>query len=66
MSIPRFLVGLGAGWLCGWIFAHKTVAQECEERGWFFVGRKTFRCVEITTTRPSKLDTVEREDRAPE
>ncbi len=62
MSITLFLCVLGAGWFCGWISAHRTVAQECEERGWFFVGRKTYRCVEITVRTPKADNTLKSDD----
>lgn len=34
-------------WL-GWEWAHSTVATECERQGSFYVGKKTFKCSEIT------------------
>lgn len=30
----------------GWIFAHTTVATECERLGAFYVGQKVFECKE--------------------
>lgn len=32
----------------GWVTAHSTVATECERQGSFYVGKKTFKCSEIT------------------
>lgn len=28
----------------GWVFAHQTVAKECERLGAFYVGDKTYEC----------------------
>lgn len=30
----------------GWIVAHATIAKECERLGGFYVGKKTYKCVE--------------------
>lgn len=37
------VVGVSIGW--GW--AHRTVAQECERLGSFYVGSKVFHCYKI-------------------
>lgn len=33
-----------AAWFGGWIYAHKTIADECERLGAFYVGGKVFEC----------------------
>tara|TARA_B100001105_G_C22395766_1_gene446644 strand:+ start:767 stop:949 length:183 start_codon:yes stop_codon:yes gene_type:complete len=38
--IATFAIGVFVGWL----WAHSTIASECEHLGSFFVGRKTFHC----------------------
>lgn len=40
---------LSIGWLIGWCQAHYTVAAECRRLGAFYVGKSTFKCVEINT-----------------
>ena len=45
-----FVLIILVGWIAytaGWITAHKTVADECEKLGSFYVGKKVFRCVLI-------------------
>ena len=39
----------------GWVEAHKTVAQECERLGKFFVGKKVYSCYKITVTEEFEL-----------
>ncbi len=36
------------GYKSGWINAHLMVAKECERLGSFFVGKKVYKCVEVT------------------
>lgn len=33
--------------LIGWCYAHVTVATECQRLGSFYVGKNTFKCVEV-------------------
>jgi hypothetical protein len=44
-AILIFLVGM----LFGWIFAHSTVATECEKLNSFYVGNKVYFC-EVSKT----------------
>lgn len=37
-------VCLIAGLLFGWMFAHSTVATECEKLGGFYVGNTVYKC----------------------
>lgn len=41
------LLFLAIGWLGGWIYAHKTVADECRKLGKFYVGKTVFECKAI-------------------
>lgn len=36
-----------SSYLAGWIWAHLTVASECEKLGKFYVGSKVFHCTKI-------------------
>lgn len=47
MNMAGFLLGLIVGCTIAWIAAHACVASECEKLGGFYVGKKTFKCVEI-------------------
>lgn len=42
------LLMLVFGTWIGWEWAHSTIATECERQGSFYVGKKTFKCSEIT------------------
>ncbi|WP_428242979.1 hypothetical protein [Gynuella sp.] len=35
------------GIFIGWVWAHNTVADECEKLGAFYVGNKTYHCSQI-------------------
>lgn len=52
------IVAIVAYWL-GYAAAHTEVARECERLGSFYVGKKTYHCVNInaapTTLRPANL-----------
>lgn len=66
-----FVAGGIFGLVCfyaGWVYAHQTVAAECERLGGFFVGKTRYKCVphaapETNTapkgTVPCDLDTVQ-------
>lgn len=41
------VVGLFIGYNMGYQKAHKTIATECQRLGSFYVGSKTFKCIEI-------------------
>lgn len=43
------IIGIVIGWSMGWVYAHTTVAQECEKLGKFYVGKKVFECTKIET-----------------
>ncbi|MDX4957898.1 hypothetical protein [Delftia acidovorans] len=45
--ITAFIVGMLWGHGAGWIYAHKTVAYECEKLDAFYVGKKVFRCTAV-------------------
>ena len=45
--MTEYLVGIIIGWLLGWLVAHSVIATECRRLGGFYVGTKTYRCVEI-------------------
>lgn len=36
-----------AFWLSGWVFAHNTIATECERLGKFYVGDTTYECTKV-------------------
>lgn len=40
-------IGLFVGCAIGWIFAHQTIATECERLGSFYVGKKVFHCTKV-------------------
>lgn len=42
-----FCISLWIAFYGGWMFAHSTVAAECERLGSFYVGNKTYKCVEV-------------------
>lgn len=42
-----FCLALWLAYQIGWHDAHYTVARECERLGSFYVGKKTFKCVEV-------------------
>lgn len=44
------------GFSYGWVGAHKTVATECERLGSFYVGKRVFKCVEITNVTQDKTE----------
>lgn len=46
-----YLVGVVCGAVFGWRLAHQTVAEECARLGGFYVGRRTFQCIEIDDAR---------------
>ncbi|WBF79541.1 hypothetical protein BNCALIDO_00152 [Aeromonas phage vB_AdhM_TS9] len=46
-SILMVAVGLYVGYNIGWQKAHKTIATECQRLGSFYVGSRTFKCIEI-------------------
>ncbi|MNE28328.1 hypothetical protein D3C80_1217650 [compost metagenome] len=41
------LFALIVGISIGWVWAHHTVAAECERLGKFYVGKRTSECVKI-------------------
>lgn len=41
------LIAFIVGHCNGWIVAHATIAKECERLGGFYVGKKTYKCVEV-------------------
>lgn len=43
MSIAWLVVGF----FLGWVYAHHTVADECERLGGFYVGKTTYECVKV-------------------
>ena len=43
-SLSELAVAMLCGVLIGWIFAHGTVAEECERLGAFYVGDTTYKC----------------------
>lgn len=45
-----FIAGMFAGGFIGWVWAHYSIADECEKLGGFFVGKKVYRC---TSTPPA-------------
>ncbi len=47
-SVAESIIVLMLGVLIGWVWAHNTVAKECERLGKFYVGKKTFECVRIS------------------
>ena len=49
-----FFVGFMVGRSDGWVAAHKEVARECERLGSFYVGKKTFKCVEVQDERAKR------------
>ena len=51
MNFFAILLTFLIGCLAGWLWAHSTVATECERLGRFYVGTKTFECVKITDTK---------------
>jgi hypothetical protein len=52
----QFLLGFIVAWVvCGW-YTHIYVANECERLGGFFVGSKTYKCIEV-----KKLDEEEQD-----
>lgn len=42
------IIALLVGYSIGWTQAHYTVATECDRLGSFFVGKRVFKCTEIT------------------
>lgn len=49
-----FILSMLFGLLCyrlGWESAHKTVADECERLGGFYVGDKIFKCFQVDDRR---------------
>ncbi|MEB8591814.1 hypothetical protein P2G80_22120 [Cronobacter sakazakii] len=38
----------------GWESAHNMVAMECQKNGGFFVGKKTFKCIEVQDGKENK------------
>ena len=53
----RLLALLGLiwiGWLIDWWHAHAALAAECERLGGFFVGKRVFKCMEITPVAEAK------------
>lgn len=49
-----FLVGILFGFLRGWTFAHKVVADECKLLNRFYVGKEVFHCVLVETKDDTK------------
>lgn len=47
MSVAWFMLAVILGVSIGWGWAHRTVAQECERLGSFYVGSKVFHCYKI-------------------
>jgi hypothetical protein len=46
------LAALILGYYVGWANAHYTVATECDRLGSFFVGKRVFKCTEISEVKP--------------
>jgi len=42
------LLALFVGYSLGWGNAHYSIATECDRLGSFFVGKRVFKCTEIT------------------
>jgi hypothetical protein len=43
----KFIIGALLGLFLGWTLAHATVARECRRVGGFYVGKATFKCIEV-------------------
>jgi hypothetical protein len=50
--IATAVVALVVGILFGWLYAHRTIAIECERLGSFYVGKITYQCTAIKETNP--------------
>jgi len=56
VTVWQFLLGFIVAWvICSW-YTHIYVANECERLGGFFVGSKTYKCIEV-----KKLDEEEQD-----
>lgn len=56
-----FVAGGIFGLLCfyaGWVYAHQTVAAECERLGGFFVGKTIYKCVPSTAPAVPETNTA--------
>ena len=42
-----WILGLICGVCIGWIWAHNTVANECDRLGSFYVGERVYKCERI-------------------
>jgi hypothetical protein len=47
MTIPLIIITAIIFYKIGWIAGHHTVKTDCERIGMFYVGSKSFKCVEI-------------------
>lgn len=47
LAVLMLVIGLVLGYNTGWLKAHNTIATEYQRLGSFYVGNKTFKCVEI-------------------
>jgi hypothetical protein len=46
IAVLMLVAGLIIGSFSGWVIAHNTVSHECDRLGAFYVGDKTFWCVQ--------------------
>lgn len=46
-----FIIGFIIAWLLSDLVTHHKIADECEKLGGFYTGNRTYKCIEITTSK---------------